>query len=243
MWGFLFPSYCVYCGAETKNMVCRKCWRQFQKFKILHKTENRCSVCFHKLNSINHQCDFCQSRFLFFNKVYALYEYNSFTKKILLEWKYQNQREIYKLFLKDILKTVSKETPDRIGIIGSSKISKNFRNYNILEDIAKEVSYSLKIPFGHDIIKTKKTKQSQNKQINRFFDVLFSFELTQKISNINKYLIIEDTITTGATINEVSRLLKKQNVREVMIISIFMEEIKEGSLWSPLPKANKMMSL
>lgn len=238
---FLFPNYCIYCGIEAKESICKKCWEQFQTFKIID-SEHRCNRCFHKLNPDNPECYFCKSRFLFFDKVYSLYEYNSFTKKALIEWKYQNQRSLYKFFVEDIAKIINIEKPDRVGYINSGKLSKNYRNYNILKDLCFNISKMIQIPFYSDILKIKKNKQSKNKQFDRFFEVLFSFELTNKIQEINKYLLIEDTITTGATINEVSRILKKERVKKVIIVSIFLEEIQEGSLWKPLVEINKMIS-
>jgi predicted amidophosphoribosyltransferase len=45
-------------------------------------------------------------------------------------------------------------------------------------------------------------------------------------------LLIEDTTTTGATINEAARLLKEAGVKEVIVLSIFLEDFEEESLWS-----------
>jgi predicted amidophosphoribosyltransferase len=62
--------------------------------------------------------------------------------------------------------------------------------------------------------------------------VLFSLGLTIEFHPINKYLLIEDTTTTGATINEAARLLKEAGVKEVIVLSIFLEDFEEESLWS-----------
>ncbi len=242
MWKFLFPTYCLYCGKESENLICKTCMSELQKYKILNFTENRCKVCFHKLNPIHNECAFCRSRFLFFEKVYALYEYNSFTKKILIEWKYQNQRNLFYIFLEDLVNIILQEQPDRIAFIDSGKSSKKYRNYNHLEDLVKAIYNKVKIPYGGDIKKVKNIKQSKNKQIQRFFEVLNSFELTKKNVHIKKYIIIEDTITTGATINEVSRILKLNHIENIVIVSIFLEDIKEDSLWISYQKVNKKIS-
>lgn len=243
MWKFLFPSYCLYCGKESEDLICNGCRLELEQYKIFNSTENRCNICFHKFDPNHKECYFCKSRFLFFDKVYALYEYNYFTKKILLEWKYQNQRKLYQFFLDDVIKLILQENPDRIGFIDSGKNSNRYRNYNLLKDLAKAIHLRTNIPYGGDIKKIKKIKQSKNKQINRFFDILNSFELTSKISFVKKYIVLEDTITTGATINEVSRILKGNNVETVVILSIFLEEIKEESLWTPYQKVSKKILL
>ncbi len=239
VFNFLFPNYCIICKKESREVLCKNCWKELRKHRLKFD-EHRCLKCSHKL--LNHECLFCSSRFVYFDKLIGLYEYNSFTKKILLEWKYENHENIYRLFIKDILKIIQREQPDRIGYISSSKFGRQYRSYDVLEKLVKTLSSKTNIPYGKDIIKIKKSKQSQKKQFERFFHILFSLGLTYKFTGINKYLLIEDTTTTGATINEVSRILKESGIQSVIIVSIFLEEFEEESLWNPSYEINKMIS-
>jgi competence protein ComFC len=226
---FLFPQYCTTCGRESKEALCLRCWKNFKKYFILNQ-KNRCPKCSHQLK--NDTCLFCNSRHLFFDQLIALYEYNSSTKTLLLDWKYSNNANVYRIFLKDVLKIVKTIQPDRMGYISSSKFGKKYRSYDVLEKLLKEIHKSTQIPYGKDIRKIKKNKQSKGKQAERFFNVLFSLGLTIEFHPINKYLLIEDTTTTGATINEAARLLKEAGVKEVIVLSIFLEDFEEESLWS-----------
>lgn len=234
---FLFPNYCVICKKESKEALCLNCLRELKKHKLRYD-HHRCKKCSHKL--VQNICLFCTSRHIYFDKLIGLYEYNDFTKKILLSWKYENNENIYRIFIKDLIKVIQLEQPDRLGFISSSKFGKQYRSYDVLEKLVKTVSIQTNIPYGIDIIKIKKNKQSQKKQVDRFFHTLFSFRLTHNIIGINKYLLIEDTTTTGATINEVSRMLKDNGIKTVIILSIFLEEFEEESIWNPSYETNKM---
>ncbi|GIX42318.1 MAG: amidophosphoribosyltransferase [Leptospiraceae bacterium] len=227
---FLFPNYCIFCNKESKEVLCFECWKKFKTYSLRNQNTKRCKKCFHPLKQ--NQCLFCSSRYLYFDHLIALYEYNSFTKSLLLDWKYSNNNIVYRIFLKDILKIIKEYKPDRIGYITSSKFGKNYRSYDVLETLVKKIHKTTGIPCGKDIKKIKSNKQSQGKQNERFFNILFSFGLTVKLNVINKYLLIEDTITTGATVNEVARILKQEGIKEVLILSIFMEDIEEESLWN-----------
>ncbi|MCS7204529.1 MAG: phosphoribosyltransferase family protein [Leptospiraceae bacterium] len=222
---FFFPNYCVECGKESKEALCFDCWKEFKKSSLKKSTNNRCEICYHKKH--NGKCKFCSSRFLYFDSLYALYEYNSNTRKVLLDWKYQNYKAVYRLFVSEVVKYVKKIQPNRIGFIGSQKFKKNTRSYEVLELLVRQVSKKTNVPWGKDIVKIKTTKQSKNKQLERFLAISTSFELTKEIKYVDKYLLVEDTVTTGATINEVSRLLKEIGIKEVHVLSIFLEDFDE----------------
>jgi len=237
---FLFPHYCILCGKESREVLCLQCWKKLKRsYFILDQHKERCKKCFHLLH--NGKCFFCESRHLYFDQLFALYEYNSFTKNILLDWKYHNNEKVYRIFVKDILKLINQINPERLGFISSSKFGKDYRSYDVLESLVNTLHKKTMIPYNKDIIKIKKNKQSKGKQNERFFNVLFSFGLTKKFKLINKYLIIEDTITTGATINEAARLLKEMGVEKVYIISIFLEDVEEDSLWNRSLEKKKMI--
>ncbi len=233
---FINPNYCIYCKKESENVICKDCWSQFEKHKL---SENRCKKCYHFI--LQDTCHFCSSRFIYFDSLIAFYEYNSFTRKALLEWKYKGVHSVYKFFLHDLIKTIQRIQPDRIGFIRSGKHGTHYRSFEVLETLVKEASKNTQIPFSSDLVKVKKIKQSKNKQLERFFDVLFSFRLTKEIKGINKYLLVEDLVTTGATSNEASRVLKENKVREVYIVSIFMEEMQEDSIWNQYQNQKRMI--
>ncbi len=235
IYNFFFPDYCIYCGKESKLPLCSSCLYKFKKHKLTNR-ENYCNKCNHLLrDSI---CYFCSSRYVFFDKLIALYEYNTFTKPILWEWKYQNYKDVYKLFVKDLIKIIQLEKPNRIGYISSHNFGKNYRSYDVLEALVKKLNSLTNIPYGKDILKIKKIKQSQKKQEDRFFEILFSFQLTKKFPLINKYLLVEDLVTTGATINEVARLLKEKGIKNITVVSIFFEDFIEESIWNPYQKVS-----
>ncbi len=94
------------------------------------------------------------------------------------------------------------------------------RGFNQAEEIAKELAKSLNLPFvPNALIKTKKTpaQMTLNKK-ERKQNIVDCFKINPKIRKqiINKKIfLIDDVLTTGATMQECARILKQNKASEV----------------------------
>ncbi len=95
------------------------------------------------------------------------------------------------------------------------------RGYNQSELIAKIIAKKSKIPYRKNILIKQKHNitQSNLNRKQRFENVKNVFKVTNDLKN-KKILLIDDIYTTGATVNECARVLKKAGASEVVVYTV-----------------------
>ena len=105
-----------------------------------------------------------------------------------------------------------------------TKKRKRKRGYNQSTELAKGISKVTNIPVAEDVIKRDFFVQSQTKldSIGRMENIEGAFTLCKKSHNVsNKHvLLIDDVITTGATIIECCDTLKKIQGIRISVLSL-----------------------
>ncbi len=163
------------------------------------------------------------------------YKEKPLTRKLIYQFKYEP-------YIKDLAKTLasiliehfiitSKNTDEvwKNGILipvplGNKKIKS--RGYNQAEKLAKELSKTIEIPLHtHNLIKIKETlsqinlsKEKREENIKNAFAIKNPFEIKGK--NI---FLVDDVYTTGATMEECARVLKKSGAKKVWGIAVARE--------------------
>ena len=228
----LFPRFCLRCHKEG-DWICPDClstisileyqYCPFCMQRVFEKT-----VCYkHKNKNLDK---------LFFAVSYK----NSLIKKAIKKFKYPPfLRELTPYFCYLIIshfllienKTILEDKNNSFLIpIPISSFKKRWRGYNQSEEIAKQLSISLKIPIlTNNLIKIKKTEpQSNLSKIQRIENVKNVFEIknAQEIQG-KRIFLVDDVFTTGATMEECARVLKNAGARNVFGIAIAREGLIE----------------
>jgi ComF family protein len=99
------------------------------------------------------------------------------------------------------------------------------RGYNQSEYICKGINSILNINQINDLItRIRYTKSQTNlKYFERISNVKDAFKINEKFTkNLNgkKILLVDDVVTTGATINEVIKILRLEDVKEISALAI-----------------------
>lgn len=100
---------------------------------------------------------------------------------------------------------------------------KNWRGFNQAEILGKEIALKLKIDFCPDLLlRTRSTKpQVKLKGKERKKNVRGAFKLNPKYRILDtEYLLFDDVWTTGATMKECARVLKKAGVKKVFGLTL-----------------------
>ncbi|OGF83331.1 hypothetical protein A3B18_00005 [Candidatus Giovannonibacteria bacterium RIFCSPLOWO2_01_FULL_46_13] len=195
----IFPDNCVGCGKEGQ-VFCQNCVVKTKK-----QTRTKASV-------------------LFLDKLYywGIYEDKTLSRA-LRRFKYQGIQGLSEPFsdiLKDLITPqLSYFSNDALIVPIPAHINrKRGRGYNQAELLAVKLSEKVPIPLAPDIlIKSKNTKsQTSLSGVERIFNVKNSFSVARpEFVKNKKIILVDDIITTGATLCEAAKVLKEAGANEV----------------------------
>lgn len=226
----LFPRFCLRCQKEG-DWICPDCLSTIDIMEYEY-----CPFCIQRISEKT-ICYKHQNKNL--DKLFFAVSYqNSLIKKAIKKFKYPPfLRELTPYFCYLIIshfllienKAILEDKNNSLLIpVPISSFKKRWRGYNQSEEIAKQLSISLKIPvLINSLIKIKKTQPQFNlSKDERMENVKNVFEIknAQEIQG-KRIFLVDDVFTTGATMEECSRKLKQAGAKQVFGIAIAREGI------------------
>ena len=218
LFNLFFPRKCNHCGNnldKTEIEVCKKCLFEIPKTHFLTDIENPVYKTFWGRVNI----EFASSVFYFTKK--------SILQNLLHHIKYYNKKELAyelgKYLGSEIISTKSFKDCDVIIPVPLHPAKREKRGYNQSEWIAMGMSEKMNIPISTNILKrhinsktqTKKNRTERWENVRSAFNVDLSNKTTKK-----HILLVDDIITTGATIEAcASQLIDHLNIK-VSIVSL-----------------------
>jgi ComF family protein len=213
-----YPRICINCN---RSLISR------EEFLCLHCKLNLPTIAFQKIAS-NH----LYKRLQVIGNLNEVHSYLNFNKggiaqKLLHEIKYKGNEELgvrigewfgYYIFNKTIASNI-----DMIVPIPLHPTKRKRRGYNQSELIARGLSESLKIPCETKLLKRTKYTSTQTKKgkTERWLNVKDIFKIDTNENLENKHvLLVDDVITTGATIESAAHLLNQYGVSRISIACI-----------------------
>lgn len=209
----LFPSdfKCIFCGHDIPSGdICDKCNQE-----EIYNNKNRCQVCDSPIKEGNRICDHCKNKKSdrHFSNLYCPFIYDGYVRKALLKFKSDGAKYLAKPFAKYMADRLIYEQVeiDVIVAVPSHRDTVKKRGYNPARVLAEELSKIMNIPFEDVFYKTVKTKNQKFLDYSqRQSNLENSMVLLNKSAVKNKnVLIVDDIITTGATIEACAKLLLK----------------------------------
>ncbi len=217
IYDFFLPRICPCCDKKlglNEKMVCDNCLRKLASVK-----NDRLELEFEK--------KFYSKKIISgFRSVY-IFEKDTEIQSVIHALKYENRFKIG-LFLGDVLgKRIKDEMVswqiDAIIPIPLHRLKKVERGYNQSLYIAEGLSSRTNVSLLKDAVKRRRFTESQTKlnlsEREKNVKDAFSVRKPDKIKNKN-LLLIDDVITTGATINECGSALLKGGAKSVYAASV-----------------------
>ena len=237
-----FPNHCISCSKiiAKEALFCSICWPKLQFI-----TEPKCKICSYPFGNKNNQttsellCSRCLSKKPSFDKVITIFRYNDIVKKIIGDLKYRDQTFIAKKLAKLLSNKIKLEldNADIITIVPPHKKRLSKRKFNQAALLAKAVIYKKSPILYLDLLLRKKNSESQVKltKKQREKNLQNIFIVKEKYRNLisgKKILIIDDVTTTGATIENCAKVLKKFGAKEVVITTIAKTILNDPNLFT-----------
>jgi len=140
-------------------------------------------------------------------------------KKALWMLKYRGVKQMAKPLAKLIRERVWKKLETESWLVVPVPLSKNklrHRGYNQAELIARELSANVRADILFKKFHTKSQVEVKDKE-ERLANIVGSFEIkNRQIIRGEKIILIDDVLTTGATMSEAKKILKKAGAKKVV---------------------------
>ncbi len=223
-----FPKFCLGCG-YLGVYVCPSCQKQLRPIN-----QDVCLYCnkpsLFGLTHLN-----CTSKFNI-DGLLTIYHYNPILKKIIKNIKYRLATEIWQEFCQAIEPGVIMKlgfynklsSTFFIQPIPLTKNKYNERGFNQAQLICDYFSRFIHYPIVDLLIKKQETfsqAQIKNKK-DRYLNMKGVFDINKKgrdvrpgVSNKN-IILIDDVVTSGSTVKEAARILKKAGVKKIYVLAL-----------------------
>lgn len=196
-----FPKFCVECG-KFDTYLCPKC-----------------------ANQIEYQALSFTPRDSYLERILVMSDYSQMSKKLIATFKYQGVRGIGKLL--GYLAYQSLSFPKVELIVAIPLHPKRFvkRGFNQAEIIAQSLAKEAKIPYLPLLVRQKhlsaqakiKDHLKRQQRVKNIFSINPLYPIKVLPESV---LVVDDVTTTGATLNECARVLKKIGIKKVYGLAI-----------------------
>lgn len=204
---YIFPHRCVNCS------------------KIIHQKEMPlCLICYANLPFTHWEMDNKNLAYNLIRKTAAIekgtsiliYKSGNAVQKLIMANKYFNQPHIGEFMAELAFPVVAKDQYDLILCVPSHPRTLRQRGYNQVERFSEELSKKMNIKFDKHLLKRTKRRDSQThkNRDERYNSLANAFEISNDIIEYKNILLLDDVLTSGATISSCClSILNKKDVK------------------------------
>ncbi len=217
----LYPPKCVFCEAVVENerfAVCESCIREIPYNK------RACEICGAPLDTVYGDliCTDCRKRRRAFTRAYVPLIYKDAVRRGILGFKFRGKSgrgQTFAAFILLKMREMDAPRPDIITFVPMHFIRYGMRGYNQAALLAKALGKMLDVPVLPTLRKTKNAlPQSKRRGRDRLYAPRGLYALRKDAAVAGKrILLVDDVITTGATLHACAGLLKGAGAKKIEI--------------------------
>lgn len=221
----LYPRRCPVCDGivpPEDGLICRTCAKKLPYIK-----EPCCMKCGKELRHEEEEyCMDCKKWERAYTQGKALFSYDERMQKSVSAFKYKGRQEYAVLYGRELARwfqTQIKRWDAQVLIpVPVHKSRYRQRGYNQAALLARSLSHYTNIPVDENILCRRK-KTAAQKALNdkeRRKNLQDAFQLTKKVVQYKKVILVDDIYTTGSTADACARVLKQGGVEQVYLLSL-----------------------
>jgi len=227
----LLPADCLVCRgalpARHEGGVCLPCWRSFSRLE--GPCCRRCGdpvFVFERISpSPNHLCDDCRRRFRPFDRCRSAGIYDAALRTAIHRVKFDRERTLGRCLGRWLARTLSSETAevDRIVPVPLHPRRIRERGFNQSELLSEALAAASGIEHAPRLLtKTSPTRsQTTLGRQDRKKNLRGTFALTRGATAAKmRILLVDDIYTTGCTVEECARVLRRAGARGVRVVTL-----------------------
>ena len=226
---------CIRCGAPCgAQQLCKRCLSSFYAYEPLFSPGARCTSCGKRLISEHEVCMECRKQpvLLHTDGVFPLHAYRFWNKTLLHEWKTGVARSLSPVFAKAVyqaLEALYQKVGATIPVVPVPP--RPGKVWQTGWDQIAELTFLLRITYGVPVCPLlRRTSVLQQKKLGRKerLSALHSAYVCKSAYKDRKkplpqaVVLLDDVLTTGATIESCARSLKACGVQTVYAITLFV---------------------
>ncbi|MBU2711980.1 ComF family protein [Zooshikella harenae] len=218
----LIPIPCLLCGVTTsfECRICSPCQKNLPSFKVACQT---CGLPVYSANT--YRCGHCIAKPTTINRTVCGFSYQFPVDKLILQFKYHQQLGIGETLSQLLAEKIQQQylddaLPEQIIPVPMHPKRLASRGFNQAALISKQLSKQLSIPINtQSCQRVVETKPQEGLNANqRCKNLQHAFTRTNTVSP--HIAIVDDVITTGATINALVETLSSADVTRIDVWSL-----------------------
>jgi ComF family protein len=213
---FLFPERCIFCNQviQPLQLFCEDC-----RETIATVRPPVCLLCGHNKDDCS-----CKGHRHPYDAVIAPFYYEESVSRGILRLKTWDDPRAIRFFSAQMAAALRREYPDLpfdgVCYVPMTKRDRRRREYNQSHLLARELSRVLQMPLYHSLVKLYETKSQKSlKRAQRSGNVLGAFDVRGEAPG-KSLLLVDDVVTTGATVSECAKMLKLAGAETITVVTI-----------------------
>ncbi len=227
----IFPRDCLFCEGSRKeggDFLCGLCQQE-----IVFVEPPYCQCCglpadiSYDFPTANFECALCRKNSFFFDQARSLGPYDTALKMLIHHFKFGKQPGV----MKDIVPFMAdyfgrqEESWDGFYVVPVPLFIRRLKERTFDQSflIAREVARILHLPLANGLLRrvrdtesqAQKTKAERAKNIKGAFAV----DRPDRVWEMN-ILLVDDVMTTGATVNEAAKILKRSGAGQIHVFTL-----------------------
>ena len=214
---WFFPNKCVSCRKVISfdGLFCKEC-----ESKLIRPSGKRCKICF----ATKEKCN-CLKEPKFYFRATSPFIYKDSAKNAILKLKFIKHKRLADFFAANMKAVMDKKFKDvkfdAIFPVPLHKSRINQRGFNQSLVLANSLSKLINVPVIDN--KLLRVKKGKNQHTLKFKERKENVKGLYKASNISincqRVLLIDDIMTSGATLNECAKILRLEGVPKIYCIT------------------------
>lgn len=219
-----YPDRCPVCHGvlRGKGDICPSCRRYLHYIK-----EPRCLKCGKEIEKEEQEyCRDCQRFHHTYDRGRSVFVYDEVMRRSISMFKYHNRREYAKFYAREMHdycgSFIHSFEPDVILPVPVHKKKKRQRGFNQAELVAKELGKLMNVSVDSNYLLRKEntvpqkelTRQQRKENLKNAFEICETGKVYEKV------LLVDDIYTTGATMDAVSEILRKNQSKIIFFLTI-----------------------
>lgn len=209
------PHTCLVCGTEGE-LVCN--WCRPDACPLL---PSRCYKCY-KMTQNSQVCDKCR-RTSPLKYVWVCTDYQGVAKQLVYKYKLEQARSAGQLIAEFMGQTLPYLENSLMVPIPTATTHIRSRGFDHSQLLAKNLSAKTRLPINAALSRLGQAKQVGNKRRQRKQQLKNTFWVRSFVEG-KQILLIDDVVTTGATLEEAARTLKKAGAKTVNAV-VFAQKL------------------